>query len=210
MIISPWNFPFNLSVGPLISALAAGNTVIIKPSELTPSCSKIIAQMAADLFDPSEVMVFEGGKVVAKKLLELPFDHVFFTGSSVVGRSVMKQASDNLTSVTLELGGKCPAIVDSTADLSDAAEKIIWGKFLNCGQTCIAPDYLIVEETVEEALLENLSRAIDQYFDPEGLGIDVSGSYARIINHKHFDRLETMLNDALELGAVVEYGGVNT
>ncbi len=208
LIISPWNFPFNLTVGPLISALAAGNTAILKPSELTPNCSEVIARMVAEIFDPSEVAVFNGGKEVAENLLQLPFDHIFFTGSPAVGKIVMQQASQHLTPVTLELGGKSPAVIDRTADLTDAAEKLVWGKFINGGQTCIAPDYLLVEETVEEALLDNLRRVIDQFFDPEGHGIETSPSYARIIGTKHFDRLDSMLTDALEMGAEIECGGI--
>lgn len=208
LIISPWNFPFNLTVGPLVSALAAGNTAILKPSELTPNCSEVIARMAAEIFDPSEVAVFNGGKEVAENLLQLPFDHIFFTGSPAVGKIVMQQASRHLTPVTLELGGKSPAVIDRTADLTDAAEKLVWGKFINGGQTCIAPDYLLVEETVEEALLDNLRGLIDQFFDPEGHGIETSSSYARIIGTKHFDRLDSMLTDALEMGAEIECGGI--
>jgi len=207
LIISPWNFPFNLTLGPLISAIAAGNTAILKPSELTPKSSELIAQMSADLFDPSEVAVFNGGKEVVESLLQLPFDHIFFTGSPTVGKIVMQQAARHLTPVTLELGGKSPAIIDRTADLSDAAEKVIWGKFINCGQTCIAPDYLLVQETVEEVLLDNLRLSIDHFFDPEGLGIESSPSYARIIGGKQFDRLDSMLTDALEQGSEIECGG---
>ena len=208
LIISPWNFPFNLTIGPLISALAAGNTAILKPSELTPNCSKLIARMAAEIFDPSEVAVFNGGKEVVENLLQLPFDHIFFTGSPAVGSIVMQQAARQLIPITLELGGKSPVIIDRTADLSDAAEKLVWGKFLNGGQTCIAPDYLLVEETVEEALLEHICRLTDRFFDPEGNGIESSKAYARIIGSKHFDRLDLMLTDALESGSQIECGGI--
>lgn len=163
--------------------------------------------MISELFQPSEVAVFTGGKSIAQQLLQLPFDHIFFTGSPAVGKIVMEQASHHLTSVTLELGGKSPAVIDQTADLSDAAEKLVWGKFMNCGQTCIAPDYLLVHETVEEELISHLCRLLDQFFDPEGDGIESSRSYARIINEKHFDRLESMLKEALDSGAEIEYGG---
>ena len=207
LIIAPWNFPFNLAIGPLVSALAAGNSVIIKPSELSPNCSQLIEDMISDLFKPTEVAVFNGGKGIATELLKLPFDHVFFTGSPKVGAIVMEQAAKHLTSVTLELGGKSPAIVDVTADIEDAAEKLVWGKFINCGQTCIAPDYVLVDEKVEESLLEHMGRIVDKFYNPEGLGIDSSSSYARIIGDRHFDRLNNLLLDAVESGAEIEYGG---
>ncbi|MDH3708340.1 MAG: aldehyde dehydrogenase family protein [Cyclobacteriaceae bacterium] len=209
LIIAPWNFPFNLSVAPLVSALAAGNTVILKPSELTPNCSQLVENMVLELFEPSEVAVFQGDKHIAQQLLRLPFDHIFFTGSPAVGKIVMKAAAQHLTSVTLELGGKSPVIVDSTADLADTAEKIAWGKFINCGQTCIAPDYLLVDKEVEEELIDELRLAIDRLFDGEGLGIENSTDYARIINREHFDRINMLLEDALDQGAILETGGLS-
>ena len=208
LIISPWNFPFNLTVGPLVSALAAGNSVVLKPSELTPNCTGLITAMVSELFEPHEVVVCSGDKEVSQRLLKLPFDHIFFTGSPRVGQIVMEQASRHLASVTLELGGKCPAVVDSSADLEDSAEKIVWGKFLNCGQTCIAPDYLLVDELVEEPLLEHMGRFIDKFYNPNGDGIQASDSFARIICDHHFKRLNSLLSDALETGAELEFGGV--
>lgn len=208
LIISPWNFPFNLTLGPLVSALAAGNCVILKPSELTPNCSRLIEGMVSELFDKNQVAVFTGDKKIAQQLLELPFNHIFFTGSPAVGKIVMKSAAKHLSSVTLELGGKSPAVVDSSSDLEDAAQKLVWGKFLNCGQTCIAPDYVLVEESIEDALIEHMRRFIDKFYDPEGNGIDSSDSYARIIGSGHFERLQSMLSDALESGASLECGGV--
>lgn len=207
LILAPWNFPFNLTVAPLVSALAAGNTTILKPSELTPHCSQLIAKMVEELFDPSEVAVFQGDKQIAQHLLTLPFDHIFFTGSPAVGKIVMQAAAKNLTSVTLELGGKSPVIIDGTADLADAAEKIAWGKFINCGQTCIAPDYILVQESVEEAFIDELRLAIDRLFDHDGNGIEEGANYARIINEAHFNRLWNMLNQALDQGAILEAGG---
>jgi aldehyde dehydrogenase (NAD+) len=141
LIIAPWNYPFQLIVSPLVSAIAAGNTAILKPSEMTPNTSQLILEMCKELFDPAEVVAYEGAIEVSKALLALPFDHIFFTGSPAVGKIVMAAASKNLTSVTLELGGKSPTIIDETADLEDTAEKIVYGKFVNTGQTCIAPDY---------------------------------------------------------------------
>ncbi len=208
LIISPWNFPFNLSIGPLVSAIAAGNAVILKPSELTPNSSSLIKTMITSLFEPQEVAVFTGDKKVASQLLGLPFDHIFFTGSPKVGKIVMAKAAKNLSSVTLELGGKSPAVVDANVDLEDAAEKLVWGKFLNCGQTCIAPDYLLVDEQVEEQLLEHMARFIDRFYDADGEGIESSNAYARIITRAHFDRLRGLLEESLNQGAEVEFGGV--
>jgi aldehyde dehydrogenase (NAD+) len=182
LIISPWNYPFNLAIGPLVSAIAAGCTAIIKPSELTPNTSSLIQKMITELFDPSEVAVFQGESDVAQELLKLPFDHIFFTGSPAVGKIVMKAAAENLTSVTLELGGKSPAIVDQDANLKDTAEKLIFGKFINCGQTCVAPDYILVQETVKEELLMELKVAIKKMYDPKFEGIEKSPDLARIIN----------------------------
>lgn len=207
LIISPWNFPFNLTVGPLVSALAAGNSAILKPSELTPNCSELISEMVAELFEAHEVAVFTGDKEMSVRLLNLPFDHIFFTGSPRVGKIVMEYAARNLTSVTLELGGKSPVVVDSSADLEDAAEKIIWGKFINCGQTCIAPDYLMVDESVEERLLDHLGRLIEKYYNPNGEGIEASESYARLVGSDSFNRLSSLLSEALGMGAELEYGG---
>ena len=207
LIISPWNFPFNLSVVPLVSALGAGNSVVLKPSELTPNCAKLMAEMVSELFEPHEVAVFTGDKEISRGLLELPFDHIFFTGSPRVGKIVMEHASRHLASVTLELGGKCPVVVDRTADLEDSAEKIVWGKFLNCGQTCLAPDYILVDETVEDRLLDHMGRFIDKFYNPYGEGIEASDSYARIIGSDHFNRLSSLLSEALETGAELVYGG---
>jgi aldehyde dehydrogenase (NAD+) len=160
LIISPWNFPVNLTFGPLVSAIAAGNCVILKPSEMTPNTSACMKRIVGDLFDESEVAVIEGDAGVAEALLKKRFDHIFFTGSPAVGKIVMKAAAEHLTSVTLELGGKSPVIVDRTANLDEAARKIAWGKFLNSGQICIAPDYLLVDEVVRAAFVDKLRAAI--------------------------------------------------
>lgn len=207
LIIAPWNYPFNLAVAPMISALAAGCTVILKPSEMTPHTSALVQKMVEALFDSSEVAVFQGKADVAQTLLSLPFDHIFFTGSPGVGKIVMKAASENLTSVTLELGGKSPAIVDSTADLKDAAGKLVSGKFINCGQTCIAPDYILVYEKQSSQLVMELKLAIRKMYDPEYKGIDKSPDLARIVNEKHFLRINGYLTDAIEKGASLEFGG---
>ncbi|WP_297338308.1 aldehyde dehydrogenase family protein [Algoriphagus sp.] len=207
LIIAPWNYPFNLAIGPLISALAAGCTVMLKPSEMTPATSLLVQEMVSSCFKPEEVAVILGDATVAEGLLSLPFDHVFFTGSPQIGKVVMKKAAEHLSSVTLELGGKSPAIVGASADLKDAAQKIIWGKLVNCGQTCVAPDYILVHESQQELLLSELKIAIQQFYDPYYKGIEHSPDYARIINDKHFQRLTGYLDDAIQKGAQVAFGG---
>ena len=197
LIISPWNFPWNLTLGPLVSAIAAGNCAMIKPSELTPHTSACLKRVLATLFDESEVAVIEGDAAVAQELLSLRFDHIFFTGSPAVGTIVMKAAAEHLTSVTLELGGKSPVLVDRTANLDEAARKIAWGKFLNSGQICIAPDYLLVDETVRDAFLEKLRAAIK----PE-TGVMVS--------ERHAERMHELIDDAVKRGARVVMGGGGT
>lgn len=207
LILAPWNFPFNLTVGPLVSALAAGCPAIIKPSEMSPHTSELIAGMISELFDPAEVAVFTGEVEMATKLLELPFDHIFFTGSPAVGKIVMKAASNHLSSVTLELGGKSPVIIDQSADLEDAAGKIIWAKFVNCGQTCIAPDYVLVPEEKLEEFILRAKISLQKFYDPDYKGIEKSPDYARIINDRHFERLTRILEDAIDKGAKLEFGG---
>ena len=207
LIISPWNYPFYLAVGPLISAIAAGNAVVIKPAEQTPATSGLLRRMCEELFRPEEVLLLEGGKETATELLKLPWDHIFFTGSPEVGKIVMRAAAEHLSGITLELGGKNPAVVDETANLRDAAEKIVWGKFLNNGQTCVAPDYLLVQESVQPALLTELTAAIQRAYNPDGAGIKQSDSLARVVNQHHFARLAGLLEDAQTKGATVVAGG---
>ncbi|MBL6447450.1 aldehyde dehydrogenase family protein [Fulvivirga sp. 29W222] len=207
LIIAPWNFPFNLAIGPLVSALAAGNTVVLKPSEMTPHTSELIDTMVGELFKEEEVRVFNGGIEVSQELLKLPFDHIFFTGSPSVGKVIMKAAAEHLTSVTLELGGKSPAIIDQSTNLKDAAEKIAWGKFINNGQTCVAPDYVLIQNTVADAFAEHLIGAVKQQFDSKKQGFDISTDYARIVNQKHFNRINELIKDALEKGAELIMGG---
>ncbi|WP_303309992.1 aldehyde dehydrogenase family protein [Hymenobacter sp. BT730] len=207
LIISPWNYPFYLAVDPLISALAAGNCCIIKPSELTPHVAALLRRMVEEVFEPSEVAVVEGDKDVATALLQLPFDHIFFTGSPQVGKVVMRAAAEHLSSVTLELGGKSPVVVDETANLRDAAEKLIWGKCVNAGQTCVAPDYVLVQEKVQPALLAEMRTVIHQYYNPADAGVQESTSYARIVNGHHFARLAGLLEDAQAAGATIALGG---
>jgi aldehyde dehydrogenase (NAD+) len=207
LLISPWNFPFNLAIGPLVSALAAGCPAILKPSEYAPHTAQLVQDLVSELFAPHEVAVCLGEKEVASELLALPFDHIFFTGSPAIGKIVMRAAAQHLSSVTLELGGKSPVILDDSADLKDAAEKLIWGKFVNCGQTCIAPDYILVPEDKKEIFLGHAREVLNSYYDPNGKGIMQSPDYARLINAKHFERIRQLLEDALQKGAQVEAGG---
>lgn len=204
LIISPWNFPVNLTFGPLVSAIAAGNTVLLKPSEHTPHTSKLMGEVIESLFPREEVALVEGGVEVSSALLKLPFNHIFFTGSPRVGKIVMSAAAQNLSSVTLELGGKSPTIVDSSANLKKAAKRIAWAKFLNAGQICIAPDYLYVEESVKEAFLELLKKQIDIFFKDD---CKKSSSYCRLVNQAHHQKLKDAIEDALTKGAQLIKGG---
>jgi aldehyde dehydrogenase (NAD+) len=205
LIISPWNYPFNLSICPLVHAIAAGNAVILKPSELSPNTSGFIKKMISSLFDKSEVAVFEGDATVSTFLLEQKFDHIFFTGSPAIGKVVMAAAAKHLTSVTLELGGKSPAIVGPDVNVEEAAAKIAWGKFLNNGQTCIAPDYLYVHEKNYYSFLQALEATVETFY---GANVAKSKDYARIVNRRHFDRIASLLEDAKEKGAQVLFGGI--
>ncbi len=205
LIISPWNYPFNLSICPLVHAIAAGNAVILKPSELSPNTSGFIKKMISSLFDKSEVAVFEGDAAVSTFLLEQKFDHIFFTGSPAIGKVVMAAAAKHLTSVTLELGGKSPAIVGPDVNVEEAAAKIAWGKFLNNGQTCIAPDYLYVHEKNYYSFLQALEATVETFY---GANVAKSKDYARIVNRRHFDRIASLLEDAKEKGAQVLFGGI--
>ncbi len=190
--ISPWNYPFLLSVQPLVGMISAGNTAILKPSELAPATSRLIADMIRNIFDPGHVAVIEGGKEEAEALLRLPFDTIFYTGSASVARLVMKAAAEHLTPVTLELGGKSPVIVHRDANLRSAARRIAWGKTLNAGQTCVAPDYVFVHEDIREKLISEIQKSIHEFYGP-----DLQASpYARIINDGHFTRLSDFLRNA--------------
>ena len=207
LIIAPWNFPFNLTIGPLVCAIASGNCVIVKPSELTPNSSKLMSRMASGLFEENEVSFIEGDGSVAEALLEKPFHHIFFTGSPKIGSIVMGKAAKHLSSVTLELGGKSPTIVDETANLKDAANKISWGKFLNCGQICLAPDYLLVHESVKEKLLLNLKIISLKQFGGDNESSQDSKDYSRIVNNKHYSRLSGLIEKSTSEGAQLFMGG---
>ncbi|MBB6611720.1 aldehyde dehydrogenase [Pontibacter sp. Tf4] len=190
LIISPWNYPLNLLFTPLIGAMAAGNCAILKPSEIAPNTAAIVTRIISQNFDERYLAVVEGGVETAQHLLAQRFDYIFFTGSTQVGRIVMKAAAEHLTPVTLELGGKSPAIVTVDADLELAARRITWGKFLNAGQTCVAPDYVLVQEEVKEDFIQLIGRCITDFY---GTNPAESPDFARIINDAHFARLSRML-----------------
>ncbi|MGD1857882.1 MAG: aldehyde dehydrogenase [Leptolyngbyaceae cyanobacterium] len=196
LIIGPWNYPFQLMLSPLVGAIAAGNCAILKPSEHAPHTAKVVADLIADTFDPSYITVFEGDAAVSQQLLAEKFDHIFFTGGTAIGRIVMAAAAKHLTPVTLELGGKSPCIVDADINLDHAAKRIAWGKFINAGQTCIAPDYLLIEHSIKEAFLAKLTAAMGEFF-----GDDPSQSpdLSRIINQRQFDRLTGLLDSGTVL-----------
>jgi aldehyde dehydrogenase (NAD+) len=206
LIIAPWNYPLNLCFGPLVSAIAAGNTVILKPSELTPHVSALMGQIIAQVFDTSEVAYFEGATATAQALLDLPFDHIFFTGSPAVGKQVMAAASRHLTSITLELGGKSPTIVDETADIALAAENLIWGKFINGGQTCIAPDHIYVHASVKTKFIKACQAALTKFYGSPTKRLH-NADLTHIVNARHTQRLAHLLDDAQARGAQVLVGG---
>lgn len=207
LIIGPWNYPFTLVLSPLVAAIAAGNTAILKPSELTPKTSALISQMTAELFAQEEVAALEGGVDVSTELLKLPFDHIFFTGSPAVGKVIMAAAAKNLSSVTLELGGKSPAIIDGSARLDLSVERLTWGKFINGGQTCVAPDYVLVKKEMQEDLLAGLKKTISKFYGKSSGEQKLSKDLCRIINEKNFLRLKKMVDDSLAMGAKVALGG---
>lgn len=192
LILAPWNYPVHLSLLPLVGAISAGNTAVIKPSELTPNTSSIIEELISHHFEPEYITVVNGGVDVSTDLLELDFDYIFFTGSTRVGKIIMQSAAKRLIPVTLELGGKSPCIIDSTADLAISAKRIVWGKFVNAGQTCVAPDYLLVEESIKSDFIEELKKSVTSLYgeDPRE-----SPDFPRIINKAHFDRLSSFLDN---------------
>lgn len=207
LIISPWNYPFMLTLGPLISAIAAGNCVFIKPSEMTPHSNVVMRKMLAELFPEQEVAWCEGEVEMAQALLKMPFSHIFFTGSPRVGKLVMHAAADQLASVTLELGGKNPVIIDRTANIKDATEKIVWGKIFNVGQSCMAPDYVLVDQEKAGSFEIEVKTVLGKYLGNNAESIKNNPDFGRLINRKHFDRLSGWLDEALEQGASIIAGG---
>ncbi len=200
--MAPWNYPFQLTIAPLLGAIAGGNCVIIKPSEYSVHTSSLISKIIRQCFGENYVTVIEGGMEVNQQLLKERFDYIFFTGSVSIGKIVMEAASQNLTPVTLELGGKSPCIVDREVNLDVAAKRIVWGKCLNSGQTCVAPDYLYVHREIKDKLLEAMKKYISQFYGRKPLE---SREYTKIINEKHFNRLRTLMKS----GCILSGGGVN-
>ncbi len=186
LIMSPWNYPFLLTIDPLIDAIAAGNTAVVKPSAYSPHTSRLIKELLAECFEEKYVAVIMGGRAENACLLKEHFDYIFFTGSQAVGKEVMRCASFHLTPVTLELGGKSPCIVEKSADLKLAARRIVFGKYLNCGQTCVAPDYIYCDRSIKERLLKEIKKQIQKQYGREPLTRE---NYGKIINEKHFDRI---------------------
>ncbi|HEU0198632.1 MAG TPA: aldehyde dehydrogenase family protein [Nevskiaceae bacterium] len=207
LVISPWNYPVNLTFGPLISAIAAGNTVMLKPSEMTPHLSALMAKVVAEVFPEDEVALFEGDVAVATALLDLPFDHIFFTGAPAIGRVVMAAAAKHLSSVTLELGGRSPTIVEPDAKLAEAAKNLMWSKFTNCGQTCIAPDHIYVHESVKDEFLKQCRAALEHGYGADPATVQHNPDYGRIVNQRHTGRVKALLDDANARGAKVLTGG---
>lgn len=202
LIIAPWNYPFQLTISPLVGAIAAGNCAIVKPSEISQNTSQIIAKILQNTFNSEYIAVVEGGVETSQELLQQKFDHIFFTGGTAIGKIVMEAAAKNLTPVTLELGGKSPCIIDSDINIEYTARRIAWGKFINAGQTCIAPDYLLVNQKIKQPLLDSIKNCIQEFYgdDPEK-----SPDFGRIINQKQFNRLVKLLNN----GDVIAGGKTN-
>lgn len=195
-IIGPWNFPVHLVLAPLVCVLAAGNRAMIKPSEITTGTAQLIDAMVSEFFEPTEVAVVLGDAKVSEHFAKLPFDHIMFTGSTTVGRHVMRAAAENLTPVTLELGGKSPAVIDANVDISTVAARLMAGKLFNTGQVCVCPDYVFVPEEILQPLLSELEKATETLFPT----VADNPEYSSIINDKHFDRLQSLLDDAEQRG----------
>lgn len=193
LIIGPWNYPFQLIISPLVGAIAAGNCAILKPSEIASNTSGVLADIIQKHFDSAYITVVEGGIETCNQLLAKKFDHIFFTGGTAIGKIVMEAAAKHLTPVTLELGGKSPCIIDSAIDIESTARRITWGKFINAGQTCIAPDYLLVDKKIKQDLLNSIQKCIEEFY---GEAPSSNSDYCRIINQKHFSRLVTLLEGA--------------
>lgn len=192
LIMSPWNYPFMLTLSPLADALAAGNTAVVKPSAYSPYTSEVLLSILTECFDPKYVAVVTGGRAENTCLLREHFDYIFFTGSQAVGKEVMRSAAEHLTPVTLELGGKSPCIVDQTADIRLAARRIVFGKYLNCGQTCVAPDYVYCHRSVKDQLIKEVQKQIRRQYGKQPLH---SSDYGKIINEKHFDRILGLIDE---------------
>ena len=191
LIMSPWNYPFLLTIDPLADAIAAGNTVVVKPSAYSPATSKVVAKIISECFPPEYVAVVTGGRKENSELLDKKFDMVFFTGSQAVGKEVLRRCSENLTPAVLELGGKSPCIIDSTAKIKLAAKRIVFGKYLNCGQTCVAPDYVLCHKNIKDKFVAEVKKQIKKQYGENPLS---NPDYGKIINEKHFDRINGLID----------------
>ena len=207
LLISPWNYPIFLSLYPLIYAIASGNSVILKPSEISSHSSKVIKNIIQTLFKENEVAVIEGSVEESTELLKLPFNHIHFTGSPRVGKIVMEAAAKNLSGITLELGGKSPVIVDGTGNIKNIAQKIAWAKTLNCGQTCIAPDFILLKKENLQDFITHFKNSVAKFYNTNNQEIEKSSDYGRIVDDINFKRIETILKDAVKKGAKIETGG---
>ncbi len=204
LIIAPWNYPINLTLGPIITAIAAGNCAIVKPSEHTPHTSALLQKLVGEVFEEQEIALVQGAIECSQALLRLPFNHVFFTGAPAIGKIVMAAAARHLSSVTLELGGKSPCIIDQSASIQKAAARICWSKFLNSSQTCIAPDYIWIHESKKEAFVKALKEEVQKFY---GADSKSSKDYARMVNQRHFERVKGYYEDAVQGGAQTLFGG---
>jgi len=207
LIIAPWNYPFALVMNPLVAAVAAGNCAVVKPAEKAPATAALVASVISETFAAEEVAVVTGGPDVAAQLLALPFNHIFFTGSTAVGKLVMAAAAKHLATVTLELGGKTPAVVDVSADVEAAAERIAWGKYFNTGQTCLAPDFVLVHADVAPRFLETLSRAVASFYGREDADRRDTPDLGRVVDDEHFRRLVDLVERSTAMGASIAVGG---
>lgn len=204
LIISPWNFPLNLTFCPLVSAVAAGNVVMLKPSEHTPNIAAVMQKIVGQVFASDEVIMVQGDASLSEKLLELPFNHIFFTGAPSIGKVVMAAAAKNLTSVTLELGGKSPTIIDETANMKNAIKRITWGKYMNAGQICISPDYIFIHKTKLEEFVAGVKQQVEQFYGTLPIN---SNDYTQIVNERHTSRVLSYIDDSVSKGAKVVMGG---
>jgi aldehyde dehydrogenase (NAD+) len=205
--LSTWNAPLAIGLVPAIAAIAAGNAVLLKPSELAPESAALLAEIVAAACTPDEFAVVQGGPEVAEALLALPFNHMYYTGGQKVGRIVMRAAAEHFAGITLEMGGKNPVFVDDSADMKDAARKIAWGRLSNAGQVCIAPDYVLVKRGGKAKFMENLTAEIPKMYNADGKGYDKSGDFPRLINQAHFARVQGLIDDAVAKGARIVLGG---
>lgn len=207
LIISPWNYPFNLLFAPLSAAIAAGNCIVVKPSSKTSHVSEVSAELIRSVFREDEVAIFTGGHHIADQLLELPFDHVLFTGSTSIGKKIMKACSETLASVTLELGGKSPVLIDESADLDAAARRVMWGKCVNAGQTCIAPDYAITHQRITDKFVASSKKILESFYGANQDSWKASPDLARLIDDAAFRRICKLIDESVAMGAKIAVGG---